>query len=262
MNKKIYMVAALILGGLVVGASVEHLRMAARVSEVKAVEPEVIHHVQKVAAAGADKAQEALITALKAKVEALNSELAALRKKPAALAEAAVTGEERPAEERRRESWTERNERMKSEEPEKYAEMQQRREEFKTKMEQRSHDRRSFLAEIDVANMSPEQQANHTRLIELTDKIDAAMKQMMSGEAENSHEVRREMFESFGELGELYTSERQYLLEETAAAVGYKGDAAALFTAHIQDIIENTTMQPPMMGGRGARGGPGAGRSN
>ncbi len=262
MNKKIYTVAALILGGLVVGASVEHLRMAARVPEVKAAEPEVIHHVQKVAAVGADKAQEALIAALKAKVEALNGELAALRKKPEAEAVELAESQEKPDEERRRESWTERNERMKTEEPEKYAEMQQRREDFKKKMEQRSNDRRSFLAEIDVANMSPEQQANHTRLVELTDKIDAAMKQMMSGEAENSHDLRREMFESFGELGELYTSERQYLLEETAAAVGYKGDAATLFTEHLQDIIENTTMQPPMMGGRGARGGDGGGRPN
>jgi len=229
--------------------------MAAKVPAVSTDEPEVIHHVQKVIRESSDdKAQDALVASLKAKVDALNAELAALRKKPEVQEVALAENKERPEGDRKRESWTERSERMKKEEPEKYAEMQQRREDFKKKMEQRSLDRREFLAEIEVGNMSPEQQANHARLVELTDKIDATMKLMMSGQAENSHDLRHEMFESFGELGDLYTNERQYLLDQTAAAVGYEGDSAALFTEHIQDIIENTTMQHPMGGGRGGRG--------
>lgn len=257
MNKKIYTLAAMMLIGLIVGASVEHLRMAAKAPEVKASEPEVIHHVQKVVTTTPDIAQDALVASLKAKVGELNAELAALRKKEVAPSAAEAESTAPRVESRGRDSWSERLERMKQEEPEQYAEMQQRRESFQKRMEQRSTDRRSFLAEIDVANMSPEQQANHTRLLELTDKLDTAMKQMMSGDAANSRELRREMFESFGELGELYTNERQYLLEETAAAAGYTGSAAALFSEHIQSIIENTTIQPPMMGG-GGRGGRGS----
>ncbi|MFA7172568.1 MAG: hypothetical protein WC340_04000 [Kiritimatiellia bacterium] len=256
MNKKIYTLAAMILGGLIVGASVEHLRMAAKAPEVKVSEPAVIHHVRKVVSTTPDIAQDALVASLRAKVNELNLELAALRKssvpQPAAVDESPV----QRTESRGRDSWNERMERMKQEEPERYAEMQQRRESFQKRMEQRSTDRRSFLAEVDVANMSPEQQANHTRLLELTDKLDTAMQQMISGEGGNSRELRREMFESFGELGELYNNERQYLLEETAAAAGYTGNSAILFSEHIQDIIENTTIQPPMMGGgRGGRGG-------
>jgi predicted phage gp36 major capsid-like protein len=181
--------------------------------------------------------------------------LSALRAEQSQLVNTPEEKAERPEGDRKRESWTERNERMKTEEPEKYAEMQARREEFKAKMEQRSIDRKEFLSEVNIANMSTEQQENHARLVELTEKIDATMKLMMSGEADNSRDLRHEMFESFGELGELYTNERQYLLTETAAAVGYEGDEAALFTAHIEDIIENTSMKPPMMGGRGGRGG-------
>ncbi|MDD2600953.1 MAG: hypothetical protein PHO37_17305 [Kiritimatiellae bacterium] len=256
MDKKWYSVAAMVMGGLIVGATVEHLRMAAKTPEVKASEPEVIHHVQKVVRTTPDIAQEELVASLKAKVSELNSELAALRKssepQPVAMAELPV----QDIESRGRESWNDRMERMKEEEPEQYAEMQQRREDFQKRMEQRSTDRRSFLAEVNVANMTPEQQANHTRLLELTDKIDTTMKQLMSGDGESSRDLRREMFESFGELGELYTNERQYLLEETAAAAGYTGSSAALFSEHIQAIIENTTIQPPMMGGgRGGRGG-------
>lgn len=256
MNKKWYSVAAMVLGGLIVGASVEHVRITAKAPEKTVSEPEVIHHVQKVVSPVPDAAQDALVASLKAKVSALNTELAALRKRAAPQPVAVPESTEPTDAGRGRDNWNERMEKMKLEEPEQYAEMQKRREDFQKRIEQRSTDRRTFLAEIDVGNMSPEQQANHTRLLELTDKLDTAMKQMMSGEGQGSRESRREMFESFGELGELYANERQYLLEETAAAAGYTGNAAALFSEHIQSIIENTTIQPSMMGGgRGGRGG-------
>jgi hypothetical protein len=257
MNKKIYTTAAMVLGGLIVGATVEHLRLTSSTPEPAEAEPEVIHHVRKVARESTgDAGQDKLIASLNAKVAALTAELNEHRpvsENPPVTVEQKKKG----GDDRKRESWNDRMERMKTEEPEKYAEMQQRREEFKERMTQRSNDRREFLASIKPDNMNDEQLANHARLVELTDKIDATMKLMMSGEVENTHDLRHEMYESFGEMGDLYASERQYLLEETAAAVGYKGDEAALFTAHISDIIENTTMQHPMMGGgRGGRGGP------
>jgi len=253
MNKQVYTAAAMILGGLVVGATVEHIRVSDNTSDVKIEEPEFIHHVQKVARNGVkkpDSINSALIASLKKTLAEKNAEIEALRAVPGA---PIVGKKDKKDGERKREGWSERIERMKIEEPEKYAEMQKRRDDFKSRISQRSTEGREFLAAIDISNMNDDQLANHTRLVELTDKLDGMMTQMFSGEGGSSRETRREMFSSFGELGDLYSSEREYLLQETATAVGYQGEDAALFTDHVRDIIEKTTMRP-MMGGRGGRG--------
>jgi len=256
MNKQVYTAVAMILGGLVVGATVEHIRVSGNTLDVKSEEPEFIHHVQKVARNAvkkSDNINSALIASLKKTLAEKNSEIEALRAGMQMQGEPVVEKKEKNDGERKREGWSERIERMKTEEPEKYAEMQKRRDDFKSRITQRSTEGREFLAAIDISNMNDDQLANHTRLVELTDKLDGMMKQMFSGEGESSRETRREMFSSFGELGELYSSEREYLLQETATAVGYQGEDAALFTDHVRDIIEKTTMRP-MMGGRSGRG--------
>lgn len=253
MNKQVYTAAALVLGGLVVGATVEHIRVSGSAVDVNSEEPDVIHHVQKVARNSTKKSDDmnsALIASLKKTLAEKDSEIKTLRAEIQMSTEPVVVEKkERKDGERKHEGWSERIERMKTEEPEKYAEMQQRRDDFKARMTQRSTEGREFLAAIDTANMNEEQLANHTRLVELTDKLDGMMQQMFSGEGGSSHEERREMFSSIGELGDLYASEREYLLQETATAVGYQGEEAALFTEHVSDIIEKTTLRP-MMGGR------------
>ena len=256
MKKKIYITAALVLGGLVVGAAVEHIRMASKIADSSEEDPKIIHHVQKVARSTVTDSSEKdeLIASLQKKIAGLETELKNLRvvKSQAENAEA-----EKPKEERKREGWKERMERMKKEEPEKYAEMQQRREEFKAKMEERKENKRDFLSAVDTTDMSDEQQVNHERLVALTERVNEIMEQMMSGEVENRRELRSEMHESFHELRELNDLERVYLLEQTASAVGYEGDEAALFTEHVESIIENTTMQMPgPPGGGHGRGGP------
>lgn len=254
MNKKIYIAAAMILGGLIVGASVEHIRMAGKINDPASDEPEIIHHVQKVARGATDTSgQDKLVASLQAEIADLKEKLKSLG---LAKAKAENMKTEKPKDERKREGWTERMERMKTEEPEKYAEMQQRREEFKARIEERKLSKQEFLDSVDTATMSDPQQENHERLVALTERVNEIMEKMMSGETENKRELRDEMRESFGELKELNSNERVYLLEETALAVGYEGAEADLFTAHLEDIIENTTlsMPGPPGGGRG-RGG-------
>ena len=267
MKRNVYIAGAMILGGLVVGGAVEHVRMSSKVQVPEEAEPEVIHHVQKVvsdSAAGSEE-QAKLIASLNAKVAALTAELEKARMPKREGEEVQVErreGDRRDREGRDRESWDERMERMKTEEPERYAEMQQRREEFKARMEERKQSKRDFFSSINTATMTPEQRQNHERLVALTERVTEIGEMMMSGKAENRDELRQEMFESFGELHDLNELERVDLLEQTANAAGYEGDDAALFTEHIEAIIENTSMHGfggPPGGRRGGRGGDGGG---
>jgi hypothetical protein len=267
MNRKYISTAAMILGGLLIGGAVEHIRMASRVPERERVEPEVVHHVQRVAvdASGDRVAQEKLIDALNARIAALTAELAQARAPQPQAGE--VPSERREGErrddrgDRGREGWEERMERMKQEEPERYAEMQKRREEFMARMEERKQSKRDFLGSVNTAGMTPEQRENYERLLALNERVNAIGELMISGQGENRDELRQEMFESLGALRDLNTLARVYLLEQTAHAAGYQGDEAALFTEHIESIIEHTTMQgpPPGIGGGGPRGGAGRG---
>lgn len=266
MNRKTITTASLALGGLLIGGAAEHLRMASRTRQPERVEPEVIHHVQRVTADTSVEraAQQRLIDSLNARIAALTAELEARAAQPQGGEEVRTErAEQRDGErgERGREGWEERMERMKQEEPERYAEMQQRREEFRTRMEERKQSKREFLNSVNTAGMTPEQRESHERLVALNERVNEIGELMMSGQTENRDELRQEMFETLGELRELNTVARVYLLEQTANAAGYRGDEAALFTEHIESIVEHTTMQgpPPGVRGGGARGGDGRG---
>ena len=158
----------------------------------------------------------------------------------------------------RQPSWEDRMERMRTEDPDRYAEMQQRREGFRQSMEQRARDRADFLDAIDVAGMTREQRANHDKLVEITARAEELRALMMDGgrrRGEDGDALRQEMGETMSALGQLYESERQYLFEATAKAAGYTGSDVQAFSDHLQSIIENTTMTPGFGGGRGGPGG-------
>jgi hypothetical protein len=234
--------------------------MSAKVEVPDQAEPEVIHHVQKVASDMPNDSTEKdkLIASLNSRIASLSAELEKTRSPEIEGEEVRVEtregDRERSDRDRRRESWEERIERMKKEEPERYAEMQKRREEFKTRMEERKQSKRTFYNSINTANMNPEQRETHERLVALNERVNEIGELMMSGQVENRRELYEEMHKSVDEMRELNDLERVYLLEQTANAAGYEGDDAALFTEHIESIIENTTMRFPGGRGRGGRG--------
>ena len=166
-----------------------------------------------------------------------------------------------PREQRNRESFRERMERMKQEEPERYAEMQKRQEEFRERMRAANAERDNYLASVDTSRMSEEQKANHERLLAAL-KMRDTLGDRMRPDAENplSDEERQEFFNSMREIGPLMEQERRYLLEETGRAYGEDG---AAFAEYIQELMEFTTpWRGPRQrgGGRGPRpegGGPG-----
>jgi len=154
----------------------------------------------------------------------------------------------------RRPSWAARMEQMKKDNPEQYAEMQKRREEFRQNMEQREMDRADFLAAVDLKNMTTTQRENHEKLLAAVARANELMAQMGEPGTENSA-LRQEMGATMALLNDLYGQERSYLLEATAKSVGYDGDDATAFAEQIQTIIDNTTMMGPH--GHGGPGGPG-----
>ena len=172
----------------------------------------------------------------------------------------AEANRERGEDRGRRRSWEERMEEMRRDNPEQYAEMQQRREEFRRGMERRARDREDFLDAVDVAGMTPEQRQNHEQLLATVARVNTLMADMMENgrpRGEAGEAMRHEMREAMMALGPLYDSERRYLLEATAKSVGYSGSEVQAFTEHIQMIFEHTSMMPPGgFGSRGGRGGP------
>ena len=172
----------------------------------------------------------------------------------------APAGEEASGEQRVRESFRERMERMKTEEPERYAEMQRRQEEFRERRRAANAERDDYLASIDTSGMTEEQKAVHERLLAAL-KMRDSLGERMRPDAENppTEEERQEFFNSMREIGPLMEQERRYLLEETGRAYGEDG---AAFAEYIQELMDYTTpWRGPGRrgGGRGQRredGGP------
>lgn len=169
-------------------------------------------------------------------------------------AETAAAIEPRP----QREGFAQRMERMRTEDPEGYAAMQQRRQEFRERMERRVNDRNDFLAAVDTANMSAAQRENHEKLLEAVSRVNELVEQASQSEDGDRRSLWREVGRVSRELNALYQEERRYLFEETARSAGYKGDEAASFANHLQMIIENTSVMPG--GHRGGWGVGGRGR--
>ncbi|HNX34804.1 MAG TPA: hypothetical protein PKM57_09270 [Kiritimatiellia bacterium] len=197
--------------------------------------------------------------------EALRKRVAELEQALAARATERVQETPKPQEEQvnpdqpKRQSREARMEQLKKEDPVRYAEMQKRFEDFRQSMEQRAQEKSSFLAAVDTQAMTDEQRANHEQLVAAETRISELRTLMMQaeGNSENRDSLRQEMGETMASLGALYDSERQYLLQATARAAGYEGEEAATFSAHIQTIIQNTSMGPGFgfHGGRGPGGG-------
>jgi len=197
------------------------------------------------------------------KDDAAEREAAALRRRVAELElalakpvqEPPSPKEDAPAERPRRPSFSEQMEKMKKENPEQYAEMQKRRDEFRQSMEQKAQDRAEFIVAVDTKNMNEVQKENHEKLIATVSRVNELMAQMNQPGVEHSQEMHQQMGEAMGALGDLYTEERRFLLEETGRNVGYQGAQAGEFADQMQAVIDNTTMPNFGRHGGGNRGG-------
>jgi hypothetical protein len=156
---------------------------------------------------------------------------------------------------RRRESFEDRMAQMQRAEPERFAEMQKQREEFRQRIQTQATERTDFLKRVETTGMTEAQRANHDQLLLLSEQARTLMEQLPNLPQDEAEQARHTLFETYGALGPLYAQERRYLLEATAQSVGYKGQEAAQFADQIQLIYDQTSMQPSFGRGRGGRGG-------
>lgn len=149
-------------------------------------------------------------------------------------------------------------ERLKKEDPERYAQMTNNFERWRVRREIERTNRLDFLKSIDTSSMSAGTRSTHEKLLANTDKI-AEIEAMLRDE-NTTDEERRELF---GQIRELYDNQRQLnaqerdnLIEQISREVGMSAEDAAEFGATINEILQATEA----IGGRGP-GGPRGGET-
>lgn len=177
--------------------------------------------------------------ALKTQLDNLKDELAKLQ--AAAEAPAPESAAEEPP---RRMTRQERMEQLKRENPERYAEMERRRQEeaFQTRRE-------DFFANLDLELLTPEQQEMHFQYTEALAQQQAAIDRMRelaeSGE-EPTDEDRAAIRDSFRLVRGLQGAERDALLSAVATSMGLQaGEETETFVGVIKEVYDFTGMMPP-----------------
>lgn len=209
----------------------------------------VRYHTNSVVAVASTNAVDDLTRELSRQVAALQTELADRTSRLEAFEQAEAEREARRQQRTRGMDM----EKLKQEDPERYAEIVKQRQEFGQRIKRATAERATFLMEIDTANMTEEQLANHAALQE---KLAQSFDMMNKMETEGpSREMFHQMHESYETVQELYAKEREYVLSEVGRSLGYEGQDAVDFAAYINTVFEMTSAR-----GRGPSGGRGGGR--
>ena len=208
-----------------------------------------------------DAADRALLRserdALRAEKAALQERLDALLAEQAQAAEApAQQAEARP----RPMGPRERLEQLKQEDPERYAEMEKRRQEARENIRQALDRRDSFLGAIDLSLLTPEQQEMHARFVDALAAQQAAIDTLNAraeaGEAPTEEE-RRAMREAMRQVRGLQDAERDALLSAVAVSMGLEGgEETEAFIGVVKEVYDSTGMMPPLRMGPPGGGQP------
>jgi hypothetical protein len=150
-------------------------------------------------------------------------------------------------------------ERLRTEDPERYAEIRERMKTFTEQMNSATNKRNEFIAGLDPKLVKQEDQENLAKLQDGMKKmaeLTAQMQQAQANGTELAPETRREMWELTRELQPLMGVARTAALTDLALQLGYKREATGEFVEYVNELIEQTSLYGGMMG-RGMGGGPG-----
>jgi type IV secretory pathway VirB10-like protein len=163
-------------------------------------------------------------------------------------AEAEADGQqERP----QRESFTDRIARMKEEDPKGYAEMTKRRDEMQQAIKYDVAKRMATIMDFNTTNMGDSEREAHEQLVSKMGRVWELMEQMQNPEEGNMRETMGELFIQIQQARPLMDQERATMFKILGTDLGYEGQVAEDFAAHIEDIINATTIQMPRgVGGR------------
>jgi hypothetical protein len=150
-------------------------------------------------------------------------------------------------------------ERMKEEDPERYASMTNRMAQFRKRMMQRTESKLETLASIDTAGWSKSQIATHEKYQELIARREELMDiiRLDSGASQQERDAAFSELRQIGhELRETSAKERNTLLDKTFGELGFSGSDAAEIRETVKTIFSTTEE----WGGHGRRGPRGPGR--
>lgn len=201
------------------------------------------------------------VRALRSRIRELERELAkdSSREVEVAVDESA----NRPNRENRNFNPREWLERMKTENPEQYAQHTNRIARWRDSRKRQAETKLDFLSSIDTSTMSSSEKSTHTRLqalIEERENLQSGFENSFASGA-MSDEDRRAQWEQMRnidrQISELNLAERQILIKKTAEAIGFSGDDVGEIAGTITKIIEVTEngYGGRNRGGRGGRGG-------
>lgn len=152
-------------------------------------------------------------------------------------------------------------ERLKTEDPERYAQMTNRFARFRQHRSEQALSRLEYFAAIDLSALGPEAQETHSRIQTMIAKREEVEDRLHSETIsdEEREAAMQEMFAIEREMRGLNRAERSNLISETVRELGYEGEDATVIAATIDDIIEATSSDfgPPHHGGGRGRGGRG-----
>jgi len=145
-------------------------------------------------------------------------------------------------------SMQERMERLKEENPEEYARVQNRMNEFQKRREEQTAQREFFFKNLDVSKLSSEQRRTVSEYQELLVASEELANSMWQGGEQVDF---REMMEQRRTIMEMSGNVRDILLQNLGNQVGVGGET---LSANVQEILNMTSMSGPA-GGQGGLGG-------
>lgn len=202
----------------------------------------------------ADGGDSASLKALQKRVAELEKLLAksgsAISNAVAEVARIAPEGRDR----RNPRAWMENLRRMKTEDPERYAQTTNRIASWRRSRAERARSTMEFLSSIDVSHMDAKAQDTHNALQDLIVRREALDAELQREDLPDSRreEIFRELRETHGEMMRLNGEERGNLIRETARGLGFGDEDSAAIADTIQEVIRAT--DGGFGGGR--RGGP------
>lgn len=185
----------------------------------------------------ADGGEAASVRALRARVRDLERQLAELSAADSNAVEQAVA--EQP---RGHEDFHERMERMKTEDPARYAEITNNMARWRQQRSERQMAKLDFLSSIDTSRMSPQAKAVHEQLQDAIARQEELESQMHdeSLTEEGRRQLWNQMRENGRQLWALNGKERNNLIETTARNLGFKGQEVREISTTMREIIEAT----------------------
>ncbi len=190
---------------------------------------------------------------------------ARIREKDAIIAQLRQAATNEPSERRRDRPWEDRTEwleRLKTEEPERYAELMERREKARRDVQNAFARKAAFFLGRNTEGMTDDQNAEYNRMLTLLEDTWTLSERIQNDELprEERREVMHALRDNTRELAPLLENERTVEFMALGYEMGYGDAEAADFAAYVNEIIDITSMRSVFQGmwaGRGFGTSPG-----